>query len=41
MTIDFNLICVSGLCLGLFFGMIGGTVCCIINTFFIVALGKE
>ena len=41
MNIDFNLICVSGLCLGLFFGMIGGTVCCIINTFFIVALGKE
>ena len=39
--IDFNLICVSGLCLGLFLGMIGGVVCLIINTFFTVALGKE
>ena len=39
MTIDFNLICVSGLGLGLFLGMIGAVVHLTINTFFTVALG--
>lgn len=39
--IDFNLICVSGLCLGLYFGFIAGIVHLAINTFFTVALGNE
>lgn len=37
---DLNLICVSGLALGLYFGAIAATVSIIINTFFAVALGK-